>query len=206
MNEGVARCATVSRSTRETNVTVTLNLDGSGVASVRTGVPALDHFLELFARHGTFDLTVEATGDIDVDEHHTVEDVAIVLGQTILKALGDKAGIRRVGHVVQPMDEALALVALDVSGRGGFYMAGLLPAGRIGGLTTGMAKHFLASLALEARITLHVRILAGEDPHHVVEAIFKGLGRALDMATQKDPRLGSEVPSTKGTLESGPAQ
>jgi imidazoleglycerol-phosphate dehydratase len=203
MTEAVARRASLSRETRETSVSVTVDLDGKGQASVHTGVPALDHFLELFAHHGVFDLWVEAKGDLQVDEHHTVEDVAIVMGQAILRALGDKAGLRRVGWVIQPMDEALVLVAMDISGRGGFHMAGLLPPGNIGGLSTVMAKHFLLSLATEARMTLHVRVLAGEDPHHVVEAMFKGLARALDMATQIDPRLGGSVPSTKGILETG---
>ncbi len=200
MSDADVRSATVSRTTKETSVTVTWVLDGSGNASIGTGVPALDHFLELFAHHGVFDLHVKATGDLHIDEHHTVEDVGIVLGQALLKALGDRLGIRRVGHVLQPMDEALAMVAVDISGRAGFYSFGLPTEGKVGDLSMYMVRHFLNSFALEAKVTLHVRILGGEDPHHTVEAIFKGLGRALDMATQIDPRVVDRLPSTKGQL------
>jgi imidazoleglycerol-phosphate dehydratase len=196
------RQATVSRRTSETQVEFTLVVDGRGGADVTTGVGALDHFLTLVARHGLFDLTVRATGDLHIDEHHTVEDVAICFGQAIAAALGERRGIRRAGHMVMPMDEALATVAVDCGGRGYFVMQGAFSAPMIGTLESDLVRHFLQSLATEARMNLHVLLHYGTNAHHEVEAIFKGFGRALDAATQRDARLGSAVPSTKGVIES----
>jgi len=194
-----ARRAEVRRTTRETDVEVALTLDGGGRADVATGVGFFDHMLELFACHAGVDLRVKARGDLEVDAHHTVEDVALALGRALREALGDKAGIRRYGSCLLPMDEALVMVALDLSGRP--YLAhDLQLAGvRIGAFDGGLAAHFLRSLASEAGITLHVRLLAGSDPHHVVEAVFKGLARALAAAWERHGEEGV-VPSTKGAL------
>ncbi len=196
----MARQAVVERKTGETSVRVELALDGRGTARVATGIGFLDHLLTALARHGLFDLVVSAQGDLEVDGHHTVEDVAIVLGRAFDQALGSRAGIRRMGHAVVPLDEALALVAVDISGRGYAAVATALAGPRLGTLEADMVRHFLETLAHEARLTLHVRVLAGENDHHKAEAIFKALARALDAATQLDERLADAVPSTKGTL------
>lgn len=195
------RSASERRETAETQVTVEINVDGVGDAAVRTGVGMLDHMLVLLARHSRFDLVVEATGDLDVDPHHLVEDVGIVLGRALNAALGERRGIVRMSQAVVPMDEALALVAVDIGGRG-FCALDLGFAGeRIGALPTQLVGHFLRSFALEARLNLHARLLAGEDDHHRAEAVFKALARALDQATRLDERLEGRVPSTKGVIE-----
>jgi imidazoleglycerol-phosphate dehydratase len=196
----LSRTATVSRKTGETDIEITLNLDGAGQADVDTGLGFLDHMLHALARHARFDLTVRAKGDLHIDEHHTVEDVGIVLGRALAQALGDRTGITRMGHAIVPMDEALALVAVDFGGRGYFVFDGEFSTERIGQVGTSLIPHFLESVAHEGKLNLHARLLAGVDDHHRAEALFKALARALDMATQRDARLGGQVPSTKGTL------
>jgi imidazoleglycerol-phosphate dehydratase len=195
----MGRTATVTRSTGETDITVTVDLDGSGTTSVETGVAFFDHMLDAFGRHATLDLTVVASGDLDVDAHHTVEDVGIVLGQTIAQALGDKAGITRFGDCTLPMDEALVLGAVDVSGRGQLHYAVELPIEIIGTFDTTLAKEFFIALAANAGITLHIRSFAGDNSHHIIEAAFKAAARALREAIAIDPRVAG-VPSTKGAL------
>lgn len=194
------RTATVSRKTGETDIEIALNLDGTGQANVQTGVGFLDHMLHALARHARFDLTVRASGDLHIDEHHTVEDVGIVLGRAIAEALGNRTGITRMGHAIVPMDEALALVAVDFGGRGYFVFDGEFRTDRIGQVTTTLIPHFFESLAHEGKLNLHARLLAGADDHHKAEALFKALARALDMAVHRDERLAGQVPSTKGTL------
>ncbi len=204
----MSRTARVERDTKESKVLVELDLDGSGRAQVSTGIGFYDHMLTSLARHGLFDLTVQADGDVHVDAHHTVEDVAIVLGQALREALGDKAGIRRFGDALVPLDEALVQCAVDVSGRPYCVHTGE-PTGQeyavIGGGTAGvpyigsLTRHVLETLAFHAHLAVHVRVLSGRDPHHVVEAQFKALARALRDAVGHDPREGG-VPSTKGTL------
>jgi imidazoleglycerol-phosphate dehydratase len=204
----VSRTARVERDTRESKVLVDLDLDGSGRAEVSTGIGFYDHMLTSLARHGLLDLTVQADGDVHVDAHHTVEDVAIVLGQALRQALGDKAGIRRFGDSLLPLDEALVQCAVDVSGRPYCVHTGE-PEGQeyavIGGGTAGvpfvgsLTRHVLETLAFHAHLALHVRVLSGRDPHHVVEAQFKAVARALRDAVAFDPREGG-VPSTKGSL------
>jgi imidazoleglycerol-phosphate dehydratase len=196
----LSRTATIARQTGETDIKITLNLDGTGQADINTGVGFLDHMLHALARHARLDLTVQATGDLHIDEHHTVEDVGIVLGRAIAQALGDHEGIMRMGHAIVPMDEALALVAVDFGGRGYFVFDGHFDTDRIGQMGTSLIPHFLESVAHEGRMNLHARLLAGTDDHHRAEALFKALARALDMAKQPDPRLAGQVPSTKGTL------
>jgi imidazoleglycerol-phosphate dehydratase len=193
------RRATVSRKTKETDIELTLVLDGDGRAEVSTGIGFLDHMLELFAHHGRFDLTVRATGDLQVDGHHTVEDIGLALGQALREALGEKRGINRYGSCLLPMDEALALVALDLSGRP--YLVHNLELGgtRIGDFDGELAAHFFRSLVTQAALTLHIRLLSGDDPHHIVEAAFKGTARALAQACERHGR-DDAVPSTKGTL------
>lgn len=193
------RAATVSRKTMETDITVSVQLDGSGITDVATGIGFFDHMLTLWARHGLFDLTVRMQGDLYVDGHHSVEDAGIVLGQALLKALGDKAGIKRYGTVFVPMDEALAMVSLDISGRPYLVFEGELPSVKIGEFDSELLEEFLRALAVHAGLTLHVRIVYGKNAHHMVEAVFKALGRALDEATRKDERIVG-VMSTKGML------
>jgi imidazoleglycerol-phosphate dehydratase len=194
-----ARRAAVSRKTKETDITLTLAIDGSGTASVQTGIGFFDHMLELFAHHGRFDLDLRARGDLDVDGHHTVEDVGLVMGQAFAEALGDKRGITRYAWCALPMDEALALVAVDISGRP-FLVHDLELGGvRIGSFDAELTGHFLRSFVTQAGITLHVRLLSGEDSHHIVEAVFKGVARALAAACARHGRS-DEIPSTKGTL------
>lgn len=194
------RVATVRRLTGESRVEITLDVDGRGQASVSTGIGFLDHMLDSLARHARFDLTVRAEGDLHVDQHHTSEDVGITLGQALDRALGDRRGIRRFGDAVVPLDEALAMVALDLGGRGGAVIDLPFRGAQIGGLSTEMVPHLLASFAQEGRLSLHVRLLGGENDHHKAEAAFKALARALEHATRPDPRLLGEVPSTKGAL------
>lgn len=195
-----ARTAKVTRTTGETDVEVTVNLDGAGRADISTGIGFLDHMLTALARHSRFDLMIRAKGDLHIDEHHTVEDVGIVLGRAVAQALGDRKGIKRMGHAIVPMDEALALVAVDFGGRGYFVFDGQFSTNRIGQVGTSLIPHFLESVAHEGRLNLHARLLAGTDDHHRAEALFKALARALDMAVERDPRLAGQTPSTKGTL------
>ena len=192
------RRADVRRTTNETDITLALVLDGSGTADVHTGIGFLDHMLELFAHHGEFDLVVKAVGDLEVDGHHTVEDIGLTLGQAIAEALGDKRGIRRYGSFLLPMDETLAMAAIDLSGRP-FFAHDLQLAGvRIGAFDGDLAAHFFRSLAMQAGLTLHIRLLAGGDAHHIVEAVFKAVARALAQACERTD--GPGVPSTKGIL------
>ena len=194
------RFATVARKTNETRITVELGLDGTGRHDVATGVGFLDHMLTHVAVHGLFDLTLRAEGDLEVDAHHTVEDCALALGQCLDEALGDRAGIHRIGHALVPMDEALAQVAVDLSGRAFTVVEAAWHAPAMGAMPTTLVAHFLRSLATAARCNLHASVLRGEDDHHQAEALFKALGRALDQATALDPRRGAAIPSTKGTL------
>jgi len=194
------RTATVTRKTAETAVSLTLGLDGSGRAALNCGVPFLEHMLELFARHGFFDLDVTAAGDLQVDAHHTVEDLGLVLGEAFATALSDRAGIRRYGASLLPMDETLVMVAVDLSGRPYLGLDLPLPAARLGNFETELVEEFLRAFVNKARLTLHVRSLSGKNTHHLLEAVFKSLGRALDEATSAEPRL-TGVPSTKGLLE-----
>jgi imidazoleglycerol-phosphate dehydratase len=194
------RHATVSRETGETKVKVELVLDGIGKCQAKTGIGMLDHLIEQIARHGLFDIIVEAKGDLKVGHHHILEDVAICMGQALDKALGDRRGIARMGHAVVPMDEALSLVAVDISGRGYAVVEFPLEGRDIGGLDADLVKHFLQTFAAEAKLNLHARLLAKGNDHHRVEALFKALARSLDMATRIDERVGSEVPSTKGKI------
>jgi imidazoleglycerol-phosphate dehydratase len=194
------RQATIHRQTQETNVQLTLNLDGTGQHELETGVGFLDHMLAHVAVHGLFDLIVQASGDLHVDAHHTVEDVALVLGQALDQALGQRAGIVRSASAYVPMDEALAFVAVDLSGRP-YAVTQVDWAGtRVGSLPVTLIPHFFESLAVTARANLHARVLYGRDDHHKAEALFKALGRALDAATALDPRRGGAIPSTKGAL------
>ena len=198
MAERVGRC---TRETRETRVKAEWVLDGAGRADVDTGIGYLNHMLDSLARHGLFDLLARATGDLHVDEHHTVEDVAIALGRALAEAIGDGRGLRRMGDATVPLDEALALVAVDLSGRGLATLDVPLRTPRLGQLPTELVPHFFQSLAMEARITLHVHVLRGENDHHKVEACFKALAKALDWATSLDPRVAEQIPSTKGVLQ-----
>lgn len=193
------RTATVKRSTNETQIEIELNLDGSGKCSVATGIGFLDHMLTHIAVHGLFDLSVKASGDLHVDTHHTVEDVALVLGAAFDQALGERKGITRMGSFYVPMDETLAFVALDFSGRPYCVVDAEWGPAPVGGIPTSLFPHFLQSFAVTSRSNLHARVLYGRDDHHKAEALFKALARALDAATLLDPRRAS-VPSTKGTL------
>jgi imidazoleglycerol-phosphate dehydratase len=195
----VDRTASIERTTSETDIRLTLDLDGSGRVETETGVPFFDHMLDALGRHGLFDLTVQATGDLEVDAHHTVEDVGICLGEAIADALGDKRGITRFGSATIPMDEALVLAAVDVSGRGGLVYEMDLPIEFIGAFDTTLAREFMTAVAMNAGMTVHVHSLAGENSHHIVEAAFKALARALRQAVQIDERC-VDVPSTKGTI------
>jgi imidazoleglycerol-phosphate dehydratase len=192
------RTAAVTRETAETDIEVTLDLDGDGDSTVDTGIGFFDHMLEALAKHGLFDLTVRCDGDLDIDDHHTVEDVGITLGEAFEEALGDKRGIVRYADRKVPLDEAVAEVVVDVSGRPRFYFDGAFSQPSIGEFTSDMARHFAESLALNAGLTLHAEI-DGENAHHEVEALFKGLARTLDDATRVDERR-SDTPSTKGEL------
>ncbi|MBJ6360793.1 imidazoleglycerol-phosphate dehydratase HisB [Paenibacillus sp. GCM10012307] len=199
MTEAKQRTAEVARKTNETDIKLSFGVDGTGTANIETDVPFLNHMLDLFVKHGQFDLTVDARGDVDIDDHHTVEDIGICLGHTLREALGDKKGIKRYASVFVPMDEALAQVVIDVSNRPHFEYRAEYPSEHIGSFSTELVHEFLWKLALEARITLHVIVHYGRNTHHMVEAVFKALGRALDEATAIDPRV-QGVPSTKGVL------
>ena len=200
------RRATATRKSKETYIEIILNVDGSGKTSIKTGIPFLDHMLTLFGTHGLFDLTIKAKGDLDIDVHHTNEDVGIVLGQALDKALGKRQGIARFGSAYVPMDEALARVVLDFSGRPKLVVRDARPSriakhptGSRGAYQWGDAEHFLESFVRTSKVTLHIDVLAGSDFHHTCEAVFKALGRALDAATRLDPRV-KGVPSSKGRL------
>ena len=193
------RTATCKRKTKETDITVTINLDGQGRNDIHTGIGFFDHMLDGFARHGLFDLTVRAEGDIHVDCHHTVEDVGIVLGTAILKAVGDKAGIKRYGSFLLPMDESLVLCAVDLSGRPYLNYDASFPTERIGTLDTEMIREFFYAVSYTAMMNLHLKILDGKNSHHMAEAMFKGFGKALDMATMDEPRM-KEAWTTTGAL------
>jgi len=195
----MSRTATVTRKTRETDITLTLSIDGTGKSEISTGIGFFDHMLELFTKHGLFDLQLQAKGDLQVDGHHTVEDVGLALGQALREALGDKQGLARYGWCLLPMDDALARIALDCSGRP--YLAYDTPeeTGTIENFPFQLLEEFLRAFSVQGGLNLHVALLDGRDAHHMAEAVFKGLGRALDQATRIDPRV-QGVPSTKGQL------
>lgn len=198
-NNKAERTGSVSRKTNETDIQLSFAVDGTGQAEIETDVPFLNHMLDLFTKHGQFDLNVQARGDVDIDDHHTVEDIGICLGQTLLEALGDKKGIKRYASVFVPMDEALAQVVIDLSNRPHFEYRAEYPSQQVGSFSTELVHEFLWKFALEARMTLHVIVHYGQNTHHMIEAVFKALGRALDEATSIDPRV-TGVPSTKGVL------
>lgn len=209
--EGVERCrknlwryemirqAAIKRKTNETDIELEFSIDGEGHSELETGVPFLTHMLDLFTKHGQFDLKVNANGDIEVDGHHTTEDIGICIGQALREALGDKKGIKRYGNAFVPMDEALAQVVIDLSNRPHFELKGEFPSSQVGTFDVELVHEFLWKLALEARMNLHVIVHYGHNTHHMIEAVFKALGRALDEATMIDPRI-KGVPSTKGML------
>jgi imidazoleglycerol-phosphate dehydratase len=194
------RSASVSRRTAETDVAVSIALDGTGKAEIATGVGFLDHMLELFARHGLFDLTVKVTGDLHVDQHHTTEDAGIALGQAISQALGEKKGIVRYADINLPMDETLTRIAIDISGRPFLVFRTTFPTEKIGAFDTELVREFFQALAINAGLTLHVETHYGDNSHHIAESCFKGLARALRQAVATDPREEGRIPSTKGTL------
>ncbi|WDT73730.1 MAG: imidazoleglycerol-phosphate dehydratase HisB [Candidatus Manganitrophus sp.] len=193
------RRTSVRRETKETQITIQIDLDGSGKYQVETPFPFLNHMLSAFAKHGYFDLTVKAKGDVEIDDHHTVEDIGIVLGEALAKAWGEKRGIRRFGHASIPLDEALAEVTVDLSGRPYLVYQVQMPKKKIKEFDTDLVEHFFRAVVDQCKINLHINLHYGKDPHHILEAIFKGFGRALDEATQIDPRL-KGVASTKGKL------
>ncbi len=194
------RTATIERNTQETRIRVGLNLDGTGVRSLNTGVPFLDHMLDQIARHGLFDLDIHCDGDTHIDDHHSVEDVGITLGQAFAMAAGDKAGLRRYGHAYVPLDEALSRVVVDLSGRPGLYYHVDYARARIGHFDVDLAREFFQGFVNHALATVHIDNLRGANAHHQCETIFKAFGRALRMATEVDPRAGGTIPSTKGSL------
>ena len=194
------RSAKLSRNTKETQITVAVNLDGSGRALFDTGLPFLEHMLEQVARHGLLDLDIQAKGDLHIDAHHTVEDIGITLGQAVAQALGDKQGIRRYGHAYVPLDEALSRVVIDLSGRPGLEYHVDFPRARIGEFDVDLLHEFFQGFSNHALVTLHVHSLQGKNAHHVAETIFKAFGRALRVALEPDPRMGGVIPSTKGVL------
>ncbi len=195
-----SRRAEVTRNTKETQITLSVNLDGSGAARLNTGLPFLEHMLEQVARHGLIDITLEAKGDLHIDAHHTVEDIGITLGQALAKAAGDKKGIRRYGHAYVPLDEALSRVVVDFSGRPGLEYHADFPRARVGEFEVDLVREFFQGFCNHALVTLHVDCLRGKNAHHNVETIFKAFGRALRMALEVDPRAPDVVPSTKGSL------
>lgn len=195
----MSRVSSIKRQTNETNIELNLNIDGDGQSNLKTGVPFLNHMLDLFAKHGQFNLTVNAFGDTDVDDHHTTEDIGICLGQVLREALGDKKGIKRYGNAFVPMDETLAQVVVDLSNRPHLEMRAQFPSQKVGTFDTELVHEFMWKLALEARMNLHIIVHYGQNTHHIIEAIFKALSRALDEATTIDPRI-KGVPSTKGML------
>ena len=196
----MSRTATLSRTTSETDIRVSIDLDGTGQAHIATGIGFLDHMLTAFARHSMFDLSIEARGDLQIDDHHTTEDVGIVLGQAITRALGDKRGIRRYGYAVVPMDEALVDAAVDLSGRPFLAWSIAFNRHKVGTMDTELFEEFFHALAMNALMTLHMSQAAGRNNHHVAEACFKAAARALRAATEPDPRAAGAIPSTKGSL------
>ncbi|MBQ8558964.1 MAG: imidazoleglycerol-phosphate dehydratase HisB [Tyzzerella sp.] len=194
-----ARIATCTRNTKETNITVTINLDGQGKTNISTGIGFFDHMLDGFARHGLFDLDVQVTGDLQVDCHHTIEDTGIVLGQAIAEALGDKKGMKRYGSFLLPMDETLALCAIDLSGRPYLNFNAAFTVEKLGDFDTEMFREFFYAVSYSAAMNLHLKIMDGGNNHHMAEALFKAFGKALDMATMEEPRI-KDVWSTKGSL------
>ena len=194
------RAAELSRTTAETDIRLRLELDGTGLSQIATGCGFLDHMLTLFARHGRFDLSVQCKGDTNVDDHHTVEDIGICLGDAFSEALGDKRGTVRYGSVLLPMDEALILTAVDLSGRGMLYWDMHIPTPKVGSFDTELAEEFFIALARRGDMTIHVRQLAGSNSHHIIEGAFKGLARSLSAAAAIDSRFPLEIPSTKGVL------
>ena len=198
---GSYRNGKIERVTRETEVKLEFEVEGSGVHEISTGIGMLDHLLDQIPRHGVFDLRIGAKGKVDPDKHHVVEDIGICLGQAINKALGDRAGIRRMGHSVVPLDEALVMVAIDIGGRPYAVIEAPFEGVNIGDLPGGLIRHFFEALAVEARMNIHVKVIAGIDDHHRSEALFKAFGRALDEACSLDGRIGGDLPSTKGSIE-----
>ena len=194
------RTATIQRDTKETRIRVQLNLDGTGISKLSTGIGFFDHMLDQIARHGLVDLEIEAQGDLHIDGHHTVEDVGITLGLAVAKAVGDKKGLRRYGHAYVPLDEALSRVVIDFSGRPGLVMHVPFKAGMIGGFDAQLAHEFFQGFANHALVTLHIDNLRGENAHHQCETVFKAFARALRLALERDPRGADTIPSTKGSL------
>jgi len=199
MSPKIDRIASIKRNTKETDICLSLNLDGHGTAELSTGIPFLDHMLEQIARHGLIDLSVKATGDLEIDAHHTVEDIGICFGEALHDAVGDKAGIVRYGHAYVPLDEALSRVVLDLSGRPGLEYRVDFPKETVGGFDIELFKEFFQAVSNHGRITLHIDALCGNNNHHIIETVFKAFGRALRMAVESDPRQ-SGIPSTKGAL------
>ena len=195
------RTSTINRKTAETDISLTLNLDGSGISSIDSGCGFLDHMLTLFARHGGFDLTLTCKGDTYVDDHHTVEDIGICLGKALTEALGDKRGIKRYGDRILPMDETLILSAVDISGRSGCYMDMSIPTEKVGTFDTQLCEEFFIALAQNGGLTLHIRQLAGRNSHHIIEGTFKSVARSLSEAVSIDEKNADKIPSTKGLLE-----
>jgi len=195
-----SRTAVIDRSTKETNISVSLGLDGAGAAVLQVGVPFLEHMLDQVARHGLFDLTIKAQGDLEIDAHHTVEDVGITLGQAFRQALGDKQGIRRYGQACVPLDEALSQVTLDCSGRPGLEYFVEYPRARVGEFDVDLIREFFQGFVNHAMVTLHIDNIRGKNSHHIAETIFKAFGRALRAAVELDPRMTGALPSTKGSL------
>lgn len=196
----ITRTATVNRHTKETEIAVTVNLDGGGESDIHTGIPFFDHMLEQLARHGLLDLAIRAAGDLEVDAHHTVEDVGITFGQALREAWGEKRGIRRYGHAYVPLDEALSRVVIDCSGRPGLTFQVDFPRARVAEFDVDLVYEFFQGLVNHALITVHVDTMRGRNAHHVIESIFKAFAKALRMACEPDPRSSTIVPSTKGTL------
>ncbi|MCG8381064.1 MAG: imidazoleglycerol-phosphate dehydratase HisB [Gammaproteobacteria bacterium] len=195
-----ARQGLVSRDTLETQITVSINLDGSGKAKLETGVPFLDHMLDQIARHGLVDLEIRCNGDTEIDDHHTVEDIGIALGQAVNQALGDKSGLRRYGHAYVPLDEALSRVVIDFSGRPGITFNAEFKRSHVGQFDVDLVFEFFQGFVNHAQVTLHLDVIRGRNEHHKIETLFKAFGRALRMAIEPDPRMAGQMPSTKGSL------
>ena len=195
-----ARTTRVTRDSKETQIALTVNLDGAGHAEINTGLPFLEHMLDQVARHGVIDIKIDAKGDLKIDAHHTVEDIGICFGQAVLEAVGDKRAIRRYGHAYVPLDEALSRVVIDLSGRPGLTYEIDFPRARIGDFDVDVFGEFFRGFANHAKCTLHIDNLRGRNAHHIIETVFKAFGRALRMAVERDPRMGDELPSTKGVL------
>lgn len=194
------RTTRVKRDSKETQIALTVNLDGAGHAEINTGLPFLEHMLDQVARHGVIDIKIDAKGDLEIDAHHTVEDIGICFGQAVLEAVGDKRAIRRYGHAYVPLDEALSRVVIDLSGRPGLTYEIDFPRARIGDFDVDLFGEFFRGFANHAKCTLHIDNLRGRNAHHIIETVFKAFGRALRMAVERDPRMGDELPSTKGVL------